>query len=172
MAFDGRLHVADAVHRELLNQKHGTPKIESFFHLPRYWSPEGLLDRDELQTVLDLQRDWEAKHGLSYDARYNLGEAESIVVCLRRRNAAAGWTFVTNDHDATVSARLLKVHTVNPFSVVALFVHQGYLDPMEAWRGYQSMVHTHGMKGYLWLSAEPPGQKAFLERLSSVRANA
>jgi hypothetical protein len=171
VAFGGRLHVADAVRRELLYQKGGVPKIEQFFDLPRYWSLEGPQDTAELQRVSDLQRDWEAQKGLPYHAFRNLGEAESIVVCQRASNLAAGWTFVTNDHDATVSARLLKLHPVNPFDVVALFVHQGYLDQMEAWRGYQSMVNTHGMRGYLGLRAEPSGQKDFLARLSSVRGN-
>jgi predicted nucleic acid-binding protein len=171
VAFDSRLHVADAVCQELHDQKRKVKKIKRFLDLPRSWSLERAQDAAELQQISDLQRDWEAKNGRQYDAFFNLGEAESIVVCYRRDNRAASWTFITNDRDAKDSARLLEVPVINPFFVVALFVHQGYIDKMAAWGGYQSMVKTHGMIGYLGLDAEPAGQMDFLGRLSTALTN-
>jgi len=172
VVFDARLHVADAVHRELLHQCHSAPKIGQFLALPRYWDLEQPESLEELQMVSDFQREWEAKNGLPYDHYYNLGEAEALVICARQRNRDAGWSFVTNDRDAKDSARLLKVPVCNPFFVVALFVHQGYIDETEAWLGYQAMVNTHGMIGYLFLSAEPEGEPDFRKRLGAELANA
>jgi hypothetical protein len=171
VAFDARLHVADAVHRELKGQCHSVPKINEFLALPRYWDLEQPETLEEHQMVSDLQRGWEERNGLPYDAYYNLGEAEALVICARKRNRDAGWTFVTNDHDATDSAKLLRVPVCNPFFLVALFVHQGYIDQTEAWLGYQAMVNIHRMVGFLWLGAKSEDEKVFRERLGTVLAN-
>lgn len=122
--------------------------------------------------VSDLQREWEAKNGLPYSHYYNLGEAEALVICARQRNRDAGWTFVTNDRDAKDGAKLMQVPVCNPFFLVALFVHQGYIGETEAWLGYQDMVKTHGMFGYLFLSAEFEGEKEFRRRLEVELASA
>ena len=172
MAFDGRLHVADAVHQELRDQCGSVPKINSFLDLPRYWDLEQPDGPQELQMVSDLQREWEAKNGLPYDAYFNLGEAEALAVCVRQRNRDAGWIFVTNDRDAKESARLLRVPVYNPFYLAALFVHQGYIDETEAWRGYSDMVNKHGMVGYLFLNAAAEGEQAFRQRLAQALGTA
>lgn len=172
VVFDGRLHVADAVHQELRDQCGSVPKINSFLDLPRYWDLEQPDGPQELQMVSDLQREWEAKNNLLYDAYFNLGEAEALAICARQRNRDAGWTFVTNDRDAKESARLLKVPVYNPFYVAALFVHQGYIDETEAWHGYGDMVNKHGMVGYLFLNAAAQGEQAFRKRLAHELENA
>ena len=147
LAFAGRLHLADAVARELKDQRRRVPSINAFFAAPLYWERRYAED-DELITVTDLQRDWEAKHGFtSRDDFRNLGEAESLAICIRPRPMSEGWVFVTNDHDAAELARALKILVANPFSVVALLFHQGYLTSGESWLGYQSMVQAHGMRG-------------------------
>ena len=67
-------------------------------------------------------------------------------------------------------ARALKILVANPFSVVALLFHQGYLTSGESWLGYQSMVQAHGMRGYLGIDPVV-GQTDFEARLKTASAN-